>query len=303
MNDFLKIISDDLKRLFSFPYHDFSDPIQWSDAIGISRVKKYPNGYASLYKVGIVDSEVGKDTNRKKLWVTVSYGKDTPSGITLGSSERVSEPVDVEFLDEFSYDFQTKTFYFLNKEISPLGLISYIEKEHIKPTRIIRGFTLRLRLRVWRRALPFLIELFDGLLRAILWVVSGEGTAGDMWDRMMANRYKTKYDDPIRTRQPEVLEHREFTKVGIINFFGYEAKRWSVVFYCVIHLLIFSLLFLQKYRSVLVETLFGNNFLTLCYIVVSFAITEAGLPKILKKLIDSLIPDLFRRVVFKKLKV
>jgi hypothetical protein len=102
--------------------------------------------------------------------------------------------------------------YVLNKEISPLGLISYIEKEHIKPTRIIRGFTLRLRLRVWRRALPFLIELFDGLLRAILWVVSGEGTAGDMWDRMMANRYKTKYDDPIRTRQPEVLEHRDLLK-------------------------------------------------------------------------------------------
>lgn len=300
--DNITITSEDFRELFSFPYNDFSDPIPWSDAVGMSRVKKYPNGFASLYKIGVVDREFRKETKRKQLWVTASYGKDTPNGITLGSAEKISDPVDIEFKDEFSVDLETKTFYFKGKEISPLGILTLVEKNHTKPTKFVRGFILRVRLRFWRKLLPFLIKIFDVFIQCVLWIISGERTKEDVWGRMIADIH-TRYEDPIRTNRPTPLEHREFKEGDTIDFFGYKAKRWSVVFYSSVHLFIFIVAYIMDKQSPILTKLFSNSFLTLCYIVVSFAGSEYLLPEILKKILNNFIPKIFNKVTFKRIKI
>ena len=58
-----------------------------------------------------------------------------------------------------------------------------------------------------------------------------------------------------------------------MEFFGYKAKRWSVVFYCLLHLTIFSFFYWKSIEYVFVNEMLNNNFLALCYVVVSFALT------------------------------
>ena len=252
--------SEDLYGLFSFSYNDFSDPIQWSDATGISRIKKYPNGFASLYKIGITNENKSEDSSIKQLWVSVSYGKETEGGITLGGSEKISDPVDLDFKDEFSYNTVKRVFYFKKKGISPLGLIVHIEKQHIKPTKFFYGFILRTRLFFWRKFLTSLIKLFDKTLTGILWLISGERTSEDIWSRMLMDKNKVGLYANNSSRVHNIpLKPAEFSNVGTIDFFGYKAKRWSVISFCVIHLGISIVFITYQYKPSLLKFLFNRT--------------------------------------------
>ena len=303
MNDLQVVsgsISSSLKELFSFKYDNFSDVIPWTDGIGFSRVKKSTDGYASLYKIGVIDRESREDVPLKKLWVSVSYGKETQGGISLGSEKhKLSDPIDVDFTDEFSFNVNTQKLYYRNKEILPLDMLKLIEKAHLKPTKKLRGAILRYRLWFWRTFLLFLITSLDKFFICILTIISGEKIKGNIFSRRM-QMVDGFTENNVKPRSPEDIEFENYKPM---DFFGWKARRWSVVFYCSLHLGLFLLYFFIKIQNLLISTIMKNSFLILCYVVISFAITEAGIPKLLKYLIRKITPKTYSNIAFKRLKI
>ncbi|MFA6278658.1 MAG: hypothetical protein WCS97_00910 [Candidatus Paceibacterota bacterium] len=292
-----EVISNQLREHFAFPYKDFSKPVRWIDSVGFSLVRKASNGYASLYKIGIVDEVLQKDSTRKSLWISVGYGKETIEGITYTSEKRkLSDPIDLDFRDEFSYDIGAEKFYYHEKEVTPIEVLTNIEEAHMRPTKKVNGFILRCRLWFWRELLPFLVKGFDLFLIGLLWIVSGERIKADIFARMMR-----KYSESAQERIP--AKDVEYEESKTMDFFGYKAKRWSVVFYCALHLFIFVLSLWNSIEYLWLTIIFTSNFLALCYVVVSFAITEALIPQVLKSMINKMTPKIFSGVAFKRLKI
>ena len=289
--------SDRLREHFSFAYNDFLEPIQWSDGVGLSRIKKFSDGFASLYKIGIRDIQFQKEDTRKKLSITVSHGQETSGGISLGSNKKgISSPIDFSSREDFSYDVSTDKFYKLGAEVSPQSILSNLEEIHLRPTKKVRGIIVRSRLLFWRKALPFLLTWFDLFLVFLLWLISGERINRDILDRLIGTG-SDKPHEPIESSEVKFEESKK------MEFFGYKAKRWSVVFYCLLHLGIFGLGYWEQIKYPWLVTVFSNNFLALCYVVVSFATTEALMPRALKSMIYKITPQTFGFISFKNIKV
>ncbi len=291
---FKKNISDKLKEALSFEREGFSEPIQWIDGVGVSRVKEMPNEHASLYKIGILDKEFQQESSKKRVNLGVSYGKKVFEGISLGSERQdLFGPIDFDNNDDFLFDISNFKFYRKDKEISPEKLLSDLEELHLKPTKLAKGFFLRSKLWLWRAFLPGLVKVVDSILIAILWIISGETVKGDILNRLFRGRDTEKVREPIPTI--------EFADSKKMDFFGYKAKRWSVVAYCFAHLTAFFIFFSYSIQSPFIEAMLKNNFTALCYVVVSFAVTEAGIPMALRFLIEQM-PRLYGNISFMRLK-
>lgn len=276
--------SQELIEKFKFPFENFSLPVAYSGDVGFSVIQEHENNRASIYHI-VIDN---KNTNPiKKIRSGVNYGEKTDDGIKLGVDSNLFNPIDLDFPDEFTYNSQTNKFYFRKKEIEAKDILLKTKKVHIRPTKLILGLPLRLKLWFWRKALPLVIKAIDFLLIFTLWVVSGERTKDDIFKRLL-----------IDYHEKETVKEIEFEPTKKIDFFGYEAKRWSVIFYSFIHLILFYF----KIFSGSLNNVLENSFFALCYIVVSFFITESLIPEILKSIIK-LTPKMFGYIAFKRLKV
>lgn len=280
--------------VFSIIKHRGFNIIEWIDEVGVSWVEE-EGGYASLYKVGILDKDSLGPSKLKKLFVTVSYGKRGEEGITLGSGRKgLFDPIDLEYREEFKYDSESNKLYYENKIINALELFNIVKNAHLSPTRPIRGAKLRIRLWFWRRCLPALIILLDKLFQIILWIISGERLKDSLWSRFW---YREKTEQ-VTTSGVPIIESGK-----TIDFFGYKAKRHSVVFYAVLHLVVIALLICQDISVGEINALTDNSFIVLCYVVVSFAITEVGMPAIFKLLIKKTMPQALAKVSFKSIRI
>ncbi|MFA5942485.1 MAG: hypothetical protein WC798_02320 [Candidatus Paceibacterota bacterium] len=288
------LTADDFKKKFNLENISFPEPLAFSNAIGIGVKKVYPTGFASVYGVEIARHKP-QPTSRKSLFAHVAYGKDTPEGVILMSDKKLSDPIDLNFDDEFSFDLQTDKFYYKDQEIRPEEIFTIIDKAHKKPSQPITGFPLRCKLWFWRKFLTGVIKYLDIFLIGLLWVISGERIKGGIWRRIINihsdKRYQIEGKDGL------------FEEARTMEFFGYKAKRWSVVFYCVLHLTIFSIFFWKKVSYSFIDQVFSSNFLALCYVVVSFATTESLVPRLLKSAINELTPRMFSNISDKKLAI
>ncbi len=287
---------EELVEQFGLPFSNFSAPIIWQDGLGFSTTEDYNDGYSSLYKFGIYNQET--QGGLKKLWVSVSYGKKTNDGISLGTGKNgLWDPIDLDFHDEFYYDEKQRKFFHYSKEISAKEILIETAKAHKRPTEITRGFVLRSRLWYWRILIPALIRGLDRLLISILWAISGEKLEKDIWGRLFSRDSLEAGNRQIPTKE------NSFEKGKSMEFFGYQAKRWSVVFYCLLHITAYLFYFYFRLRINILSNILENNFLALCYIVVTFAITEALIPSALKSIILKISPRIFSRAVSKRIRV
>jgi hypothetical protein len=278
--------SDELISRFQFPKEGFEDPIKWTDGVGFSLVKEYGDGFASQYKIGFLKPFGQNEINY--LWVSAYFGKKIPEGISLGTGAKgIWDPIDIDFYDKYSFKTSNSKFYKENVEIDPSSILKDIRSIHELPTKKVKGFLLRLRLGFWRKILPRMISWVDRCLTLLLWLISGEITKGGILNRLISNESK-----PGTT----------FTEGKTLKFFGYEAKRWSVIFYCTMHLIAFLIFPCQLLSNKVIGPLIQNNFLILCYVVTSFAFTEVALPKIIKRLIEGNI-KLYGKISFMTLKI
>ena len=278
--------SQEFIEKFKFPLKNFSSPVAYSGDIGFSVVQEHGNNRASIYHIVI---NYKNDNPIKKIISGVNYGEKTNEGIRLGIDNNLFNPIDLDFPDEFTYNTQTNKFYFKRKEIEANDILLKTEKVHIQPTKLIWGLSLRLKLWFWRKVLPFIIKTIDLILISILWIVSGERIKEDILKRLLWKYHENEKRD---------IKEIEFKTAETIDFFGYKAKRWSVVFYSLVHLILFYF----KIFSGFLDSVLSNSLFALCYIVISFFITESLIPEILKSIIK-LTPKLFGYISFKRLKV
>ena len=296
-----KEISDKLKSAFSFTYDSFSEPIQWIDDVGLSRVKEYGNQHASIYKFGIVKREFDKETSRKQLWVSAGYGKKLPEGISYGTAtQNISDPIDVDFPDEFFFDLTNEKFYRGSKEINAEDILSIVENAHIKPTKIIKGFYLRCKVLVWRKLFPQTIESLDSIFVLIRKLITGKKTKTNFMRRSALILLNKK--DEIEKEKNDV-ENIVIQKTKPLLFFGYEASRGAVIIDCTGHLLVYVLYQTLDWNWPIIKTLLENNFLLACYAILSLAIINDAIPYLIESYIYKYAPKMYIAASQKRLKI
>jgi hypothetical protein len=289
---------------FELPFQGFLNPILWQDGVGFSIIKDREGGYASLYKIGL-NGNITDEGPLKKLWVTVTYGKNSDGGISLGSGNKgLRDPIDLEFHDKFFYNTETENFFHHSKKIFPHKILDRLEKAHLKPTRNVVGLPLRIRLYFWRKLLPGIIKIIDRFLIYLLVLVSGEYiNKGDILKRFIQSWHDENTRESIRSQRNFPAPETKFKTPQTMTFFGFTATRWSVAFYCILQLLIYLFnSYYWKFTDSILLNIFKNAFLTLCYVVVSFAITESLVPRFLKWSIKKM-PKLYSKVIFKRLSI
>lgn len=276
--------------------HGFNTLVPFNEPeVGISFKKKLrDNEYVSLIKFAVLEDG---EPRRRKLFASATYGKDRGSSIEIRSLEdtKRDDPVDLEFMDEFYYDPKANQIFHGRKKITPVQLVKEVYEKHIKSTRTLAGFLLRIRFWFWRYLLRDLIELLGKVTKTLLFIISGVRYSYDAFFE------GSEWADTYATSQGNGKENSQGGE-DKLNFLGYTAKKWPILFYCFLHLGVYIICDIINFKPHIIVALLQNNFLTLVYVIVSISLIESMIPDGLKKLIRAL-SRLSLKLTFKKIKV
>lgn len=225
-------------------------------------------------------------STRKAFYITVTYGEELAEGIRIRNKHTFCEPLDLEFRDEFFYDTTTEKIYKKDKEVDANSVLLEIYKKHIKTTRLISGLVLRARLRFWRTWLPWISKSLSFLSHYFLYLISGDKYTYEFLfqeETLNGEIISSQMEGRIGRGKSSAKVKEEDKEAKQIDFFGNKVPQWAIVFYSVLHLFVW---FSLKYLGIdtdKIEKFFGNNFLLVLYVIVSFWIVGTVIPFLLKK--------------------
>lgn len=288
-----KIEEEILKTKFNFEKFGFYDPMELTDTdVGFSFKKDFKDikDHVSLFHL-LIPNNSFRDTRikRKPILVTVVYGKKTDYGVSMRQleSSKLSEPIDLNFTDEFFYDIDTKKFYKGNKEIEAEDILKEVYEKHIKPSRYFIGFFLRLKFRFWRFVLPSIFSFISKIFHYFLLVISGDRYSYEFLfeeenlnGEIISSKSDLRMERQMRNQTAAGKEKEKEAKK--IEFFGIDVPKWPIVFYSILHLSIYAFLKYFGCSTTAIEDFLNNSFLVVLYVIVSFWIVETILPIILK---------------------
>lgn len=163
-----------------------------------------------------------------------------------------------------------------------------VYRKHIKTTRPIGGLILRIRLRFWRIWLPWIPKSLSFLSHYFLYLISGDRYTYEFLfqeetlnDEIISSRMKGRVGGGKNSA--EVKEEDKEAKQ--IDFFGNKVPQWAIVFYSILHLGVWLSLKYFGVSTDKIEEFFGNNFLLVLYVIVSFWIVGTVIPFLLKKMV------------------
>jgi hypothetical protein len=291
-----QVESEQNKRLrskFNFEKYGFYSVTHYIDAqIGFGCKKKLnPQDTKNVSGIGFyIPNKTYNDTGstRKAFYITATYGEELTDGIRIRTEQNFHEPFDLEFRDKFFYDTSTEKLYKGDKEITGDEVLLEVYGKHIKTTRPIRGLYLRTKLRFWRIWLPWPLKLLSNASHYLLLLISGDKYTYEFLfqeENLNGQIISSRMEGRIgRNKEPAKAKEEE-KESKQIDFFGNKVQQWPIVFYSILHL---SFWFLIKYFGVetnQIENFFGNNFLLVLYVIVSFWFIETVLPFLLKKFV------------------
>lgn len=263
---------------------------EWQDGKGFSWYVDYPGNRSSLYKLGIREEDQKKDASIKTLWGSVVYGERTDGGLRHLSRYEINEPIGLDFGKEFFFDQDSNQYYHNNKIIQPNQIFGIMEEAHMRPSKSLNGLWLRTQLR-WVFLLRYLINICDIFFRVVLWVISGARVIEDVNVRLV--HVQMGREIPI-----------EFSESKEIEFFGFKTRRWPVVFYSGIHLIIYAAMYYFDFKKPgILLSINSVPFLTLCYAIASFSLIEYLAPTLIKRIIKTNIPKIYWGVTTWRIKV
>ncbi|MBU1202864.1 hypothetical protein KKH39_02375 [Patescibacteria group bacterium] len=267
------------KNKFELPFSSFHEPIDYVDGtFGFSTMKEHSGDYASLFKITIPKKELDSINPLKQIYVSVSYGKKTEEGIILASSgERIKglfDRIDLRS-DDFFCNFETGEFFEKNKKIYKLidahDILVKLESLHEKPLKKLRGFPLRIKL-FWFRIV--LAGFFKFLFYTLSWIESlRSGQKFEIFQNPIDPKTRAGVFDPSIGKSK---------KEEPIDIFGYKVKPQVAFIYSFIHLLVYSIFFVNNYKSEWMINIFSNIFLTVMYVIISLGLMNIMLPQLLK---------------------
>ncbi len=262
-------------------FHGFTP---FTQGVGFGVYKKLRDSdidRVTLFRVGISDDNAN---GKLPLSAGASYGVMSDYGVRLRNGEEIfiNDPVDMESRNDYFYDTKTKTLFKKDRQITPEELIDDIYNLHIKPTKVVRGFLLRIKLRIWRTWLPFIFTSLSNIFHYLLLIISGNRYTFEPFveEEKINNEIISTKSTLHKVKEKESLqESKKF------HFFDYEASRWSIVFYSLVHLALYSYFFYINYKPAYITTILENNFLIIIYVVCSLWMLESIIPLIFMFLI------------------
>lgn len=262
-----------------------------TNAIGFSFLKDFDdhkNNYTSLLTFYISEKE-NKLKNKKTLVAHATYGRKAEKGVYVRNDEefKFSDPVDIISTDEYYYDIENDKFFKKNREISLFGLIDDFYGTHIKNTKILNGALIRMKIFFWKIIIAKFFKTLSKFFYWMLYLISGNKYSYEpIWKTEILNNVviSSTFKDTIGLNKDGF---KEDLTVEELEFLGYKAPLWSILFYSLLHLMIYFIFNYINYKPDIIVNIFENNFLTLAYVVLSLWFIEQMLPNILKFLIKS----------------
>lgn len=277
-------LKDKFLDKFDLVKFGFDDVTPYTDgSTGISARKVFnPSKNDHISQISFYLSDNETVSGRRQVIAHATYGKISRDGegITIRSKIKLTDPVDVDSYDDYSFDIETGELYRKNKKISADELVTEIYGDHVKSTKPLKGLFLRFRMFFWRMFMHWVFEIFSKISYYSFYFISG-------------NRYlyapffeeETLNDVVIKSRIRDVKIKDEIKKAKKVKFLSYEADYWPIIFYSTIHAILYSILMYKNYKPIFITTILKNNFLTIVYVILSLWVLEVVMPKLLKFLI------------------
>lgn len=238
--------------------------------------------YKTLLHIYIKDEDLDNEKIQKKPLVikahfNLSSGEDLFREQFDFIKKHRYQPVDLVSRDYF-YDTEKNIFYNNKGDIiSAEQILAQIYNLHIKTSKLFLGFYLRIKLFFWRSLLPFFFKCVYQLFVGILYIISGEKCTYDIIKNYVDTLYFKNTEEHTK-REPKL----NLTENKKITIFGYSASPWAICAYCVFHFLIYTIMYLLKYKPDYIKYLLTNNFAIIIYVIPTLSFFEAILPKIIK---------------------
>lgn len=281
---------DILIKKFEPEKHGFSNVVKFEDGnIGFSFQRKFDGGdntHTSLFQIYIPQTALSdKLITKKPLSIHVSYGKQLQNGVQMRSEQKLSEPLDAEFPNEYFYDSNKQDLYRGNKKVSGSELLQEIYEKHIKNTRPVRGILLRVKIYFWQTIVKNILLCIGKIFYWILLVISGNKYSYNyIFEEEKLNGVIVR--SKLRTvNEKKITESSQEKESEKIDFLGLKVSRWSVIVYSSVHFSFYWYFIHAHYFSKALWRIFENNFLTVLYVVLSFWILETASPKIIEWII------------------
>lgn len=283
--------NEKIEKLFSkfdFDKYGFKNPVFYNDGsmgFSIRKDSANNNGNATQLSVYVYENDTNsKNSNRKPLIINTTYGIVTSDGgIRIRSNPKLNDPIDFESSGTFCYDIVNGDFYKENENISANKIIDEIYKKHIKSTKPFFGLWLRLKIFFWKLLLSALFKFISDTFCFLLYVVSG-----DRYSYAPFFEEETLNGEIIKSRLdiPRIIKAKEEVKKSKkILLLGYDAPYWPIIFYAILHGLLYLVFMHYNYKPILITTLLKNNFLTIIYVILSLWFLEKVIPRGLKSLV------------------
>lgn len=275
-------------KQFNLEKNGFNDLNLFEDTpMGFSvkkKLNKHDKNNITLLSIYISDRVYNDGKDEKQLYIRATYGKISGNGVIIRDFKdiKLTDPIDIGFLNCFFYNTKTRKFYKQNKIIDAEKIINTTYAKHIKSTKPLKGAFIRFKLFLLQKIISRIFENISKLFYIILLIISGNRYVYEpiLGDETINNKVIKSKLNNVNLEMKEVLKEGEKFK-----FLDYEASRWSIIFYSIIHFLLFLFFFTNDLKSELASTITKNNFLTLLYVILSLWALEVVLPWILMLLI------------------
>jgi hypothetical protein len=244
--------------------------------------------------------------DKKQIIIGATYGKEGEGGVSIRDNSQIElfSPLDLVSEGEYYYDIGSDKLLKGKKEISPIDLITEIYETHIKSTKLLQGFFIRVKIFFWRICASKTSKFLSTFSHHFLFILTGdkydyEPVMGEevLNDIITDHKFfkdwigkkksslgvntKTAYYNPKFEPVFEPIE----SKNRKFNFFGYETSYWTVRIYSIIILSAYMFFDYKNWKPLIVVKIFNSAFLILCFIILSLWLIEGIVPNILKEII------------------
>jgi hypothetical protein len=266
-------------------FHDF---FPYENEIGFSIQKdlnKKDINNTSLLSFYIHNNSPESDS-KKSILISATYGKKVQNGVSIRNEIKSFTPIDLSSEGDYYYNAIDNKLLKKEKEISPTDIVNEIYEDHIKSTRVFKGFWIRTKIFFWRKLVSGFFKLISSMLHWLLYIISGDKYSYEpIWKTEVLNGVKmnSKLNGMLGIEKKKFKE--DLIESIKFDFLGYKASFWLITFYSIFHLLVYIFCYYQNYKPSIILQIFENNFLTLIYVIISFWFLEKIIPTTLKFLI------------------
>jgi hypothetical protein len=297
--------NDKFKAKFGLPQLGFTEPVNLADvALGFSTYKnRQEPGFRSLYYLYITQEEFTKPDALKAITVHVNYGKTVPNdnGIITVSTQlkpKLNWPIGLTSNADFFYNITSNELYCKGQKIDGIEILKKVDKAHTKPTKLVAGFWLRIKMVFFHIIIASFFKILFDLVAGINYLLSGK----------KIGIYYSLFESINNIGPNNNNSELKVSSSEPIDLFGYKVRPQVAALYCIFHLGIYTILYRYNYKPKWILDIFENNFLTLMYAIITLGLSNVILPRLFEhiKLFDPAIKNLqnlYFQFLSKKLKL